>query len=157
VGDIITIAGVNGVNPVQKQSNTGSLAQFVVTAAVANGGTSISIYPPITPPVSGNNVAYQTVTAAPAASAAIATVVAASSTYRKNFAFHPVAATMATADLQLPTGAVLDTHREAYDGISIRCIDDYITATDQWLTRTDILYGYVWPRPIWACVVPDAV
>ena len=39
VGDIITFAGVNAVNRVTKQS-LGTLRQFVVTAAVANGGTS---------------------------------------------------------------------------------------------------------------------
>lgn len=157
VGDIITFAGVFGVNRVQKAANTGTLAQFAVTAPVANGGTSISIYPPITPPVAGNPVAYQTVTASPAAGAAIASPIVASEIYRKNFAFHPVACTMATADLPLPTGAVLATHRETYDGISIRCIDDFITKDDMFLTRTDILYGFVWPRPDWAVIIADAV
>ncbi len=155
-GDIITFAGVYSVNRVQKQS-TGQLMQFVVTAAVAGSSTAIPIYPALQPQVAGVNVAYQTVTASPAGSAAIAVVVNASETYRKNFGFHPTAATLATADLQLPTGAVLACHREAFDGVSIRCIDDYITSTDQWITRTDILYGYVWPRPEWAVIVGDAL
>lgn len=161
-GDIITFAGVYSVNRVQKQS-TGQLMQFVVTANVAAAGTAIPIYPALQPQVAGVNVAYQTVTASPAAGAVIAAVIngtgqgAGPETYRKNFGFHPTAATLATADLQLPTGAVLACHREAFDGVSIRCIDDYLTATDQWLTRTDILYGYVWPRPEWAVIVADAL
>ena len=156
VGDLITIAGVYGVNRLTKAS-TGTLEQFVVTAPVSNGGTSISIYPPLNPAVTGVSQAYQTVTASPATNAAIAAVVTASSIYRKNFAFHPTAVTLATADLELPTSAVVAAGREAYGGISIRMVRDYITLSDQWLTRLDILYGYVWPRPEWAVIVGDIV
>lgn len=155
-GDIITFAGVNSVNRVNKNSS-GQLMQFVVTANVPAASTAIPIYPALLPPVSGANVAYQTVTASPAGSAAIAVVVNASEVYRKNFTFHPTAATMATADLQLPTSAVIAAHREAYDGISIRVVQDYLSATDQFLTRTDLVYGFVWPRPEWACIVADTV
>jgi hypothetical protein len=132
------------------------LQQFVVTAPVANSGTSISIYPPLNPAVTGVSQAYQTVTASPATNAAIAPVVTASS-YRKNFAFHPTAVTLATADLELPTSAVVAAGREAYDGISIRMVRDYITLSDQWLTRLDILYGYIWPRAEWAVIIGDIV
>lgn len=155
VGDVITFAGVHQVNRVTKAS-TGQLQQFVVTAAAASGATSISIYPAITP-ANGGNVAYQTVDASPANSAAIALVNSASEQYRKNFVFHPTAVTLASADLDLPTKAVVDAAREAYDGVSLRMIQDYITTSDQWLTRLDFLYGYLWPRPEWACVVADAV
>lgn len=151
-GDVITIAGVHQVNRVTKKS-TGNLMQFVVTADAANGATSVSIYPALTP----GAVAYATVDASPATSAAISLVNAASEIYRKNFLFHPTAVTLATADLQLPTGAVVATAREAYDGISLRMVQDYNSTTDVWLTRLDILYGYVWPRPEWACIVGDAV
>lgn len=156
VGDIITIAGVYQVNRVTKAS-VGSLQQFVITVAAPATSTSLSIYPPLLPQVSGQNVAYQTVTASPAAGAAIATPVAASEIYRKNFAFHPTAVCMATADLELPTGAVMSAGRESYDGISLRMVRDYITTTDTWLTRLDILYGWLWPRPEWAVIVADAV
>jgi hypothetical protein len=43
-GDIINLAGVNSVNRVNK-ADDGMLQQFVVTANVANGATSIPIYP----------------------------------------------------------------------------------------------------------------
>lgn len=156
VGDIITIAGVHQVNRVTKTS-TGNLQQFVVTAAAPSSSTTISVYPPLIPPVSGQTVAYQTVDSVPASNAAIATPIAASEQYRKNFAFHPTAVTLASADLDMPTGAVVSTAREQYDGISLRMVRDFITPTDQWLTRLDFLYGWVWPRPEWACIVADAL
>lgn len=156
VGDIITIANVFEVNRVTKAS-TGVLRQFVVTAPVANGGTSISIYPPLLPQVAGQNVAYQTVTSSPATNGSITVPVNASETYRKNFAFHPTAVTMVTAPLEMPTGAVVSTARETYDGISMRMVRDFITLSDTWLTRLDILYGWVWPRSEWACIVGDVL
>lgn len=156
VGDVITLAGVYGVNRLTKNS-TGQLQQFVITAAAAPGATSLSIYPAITPPSAGNPVAYQTVTASPATNAAIATTINASESYRKNFAFHPTACTMASADLDLPTGAVVSAAREAYDGVSLRIVRDYNSTTDQWLTRLDCIYGSLWVRPEWSCVVADSL
>lgn len=151
-GDVITFAGVFAVNRVTK-SSTGQLAQFVVTANVSNGATSIPIYPAITP----GSVAFQTVTASPANSAAIALANKASEVYRKNFVFSPQAVTLVTADLPLPTGAVVKATRERYDGISMRMISDYLFTSDQQATRLDILYGYAWVRPEWAVVVADAL
>jgi hypothetical protein len=156
VGDIITIAGVYQVNRVTKAS-TGTLQQFVITVAAPSSSTSLSIYPPLLPQVAGQNVAYQTVTASPTTSAAITTPIASGEVYRKNFVFHPTACTLATADLELPTGAVVSAGRDAYDGISLRMIRDYNSTADTWLTRLDILYGWVWPRPEWACIVADAL
>ena len=155
-GDIITIANVHEVNRITKKS-TGVLRQFVLTADAAGGATSISVYPPLISQVGGLDVAYQTVDNVPATNAAITTPVNASEVYRKNFAFHPTAVTMVTADLELPSGAVVSAAREAYDGISIRLIRDYITTSDTWLTRTDSLYGWCWPRPEWAVIVADAL
>ena len=112
VGDIITIAGVYAVNRITKQS-TGELRQFAVTATAATGATSISIYPAIVPAVGGQAVQYQTVTASPANSAAINPVagLAASTQYRKNFAYAPEAVTLATADLEIPKGVHGLLHR----------------------------------------------
>lgn len=155
-GDIITIAGVNSVNRITKQDN-GSLAQFVLTADAAASATSISIYPAIVPPASdGSQVQYQTVTASPANSAAITVVSKSAEVYRKNFAYAPEAVTMATADLELPKG-IHEAHREQFDGISMRMVTGYNIGSDQFITRLDILYGYKWVRPEWACVVADAI
>lgn len=154
-GDIITFAGVNAVNRITK-ADTGSLRQFVVTAAAAVGAVSLSIYPAIVPPNGANQVQYQTVTASPASGASILPVssLAASTVYRKNFAYAPEAVTLATADLELPKG-VHEAARESFDGVSMRMISDYYIGTDQLITRLDVLYGYLWIRPEWAVVVAD--
>lgn len=152
-GDIITFAGVNSVNRLTKLS-VGQLRQFVVTADVAASATSIPIYPALIPASAGNPVQYQTVDASPANGAAITVVSQASEVYRKNFVLRPEAVTLATADLVMPKG-VHDAARESYDGISMRMVSQYNVSTDQFITRLDILYGWQWVRPEWACVVAD--
>jgi hypothetical protein len=156
-GDIITIAGVYQVNRITK-ATTGQLRQFSVTAAVAAGATSIPIYPALVPGVGGQQVQYQTVTVSPANGAAVnpALGLAASVTYRKNFAYAPEAVTLATADLEMPKG-VHEAAREEFDGVSMRMVTDYFIGTDQLITRLDVLYGYLWIRPEWACIVADQV
>jgi hypothetical protein len=156
-GDIITIAGVNQVNRITKQ-DTGQLRQFVVTAPVAVNATSIPIYPAMVPAVNGQQVQYQTVTASPANGAAVNPVsgLAASAKYRKNFAYAPDAVTLATADLEMPKN-VHEAARESFDGVSMRMVTDYFIGTDQLITRLDVLYGYLWVRPEWACIVADAL
>jgi len=156
-GDILTIAGVYAVNRITKQS-TGMLQQFSATASVPAGGTSIPLYPAIIPPVGGQPVQYQTVTASPVNGAAVNPTngMAASTTYRKNFAYAPEAVTLATADLEMPKN-VHEAAREAFDGVSMRMVTDYFIGTDQLITRLDVLYGYLWIRPEWACVVADII
>jgi len=153
-GDIITFAGTNQVNRLTKTS-VGMLRQFVVTANVNTGATSIPIYPALIPANSGP-VQYQTVDASPANGAAITVVNQASETYRKNFVLRPEAVTLATADLVMPKG-VHDAARESYDGVSMRMVSQYNISTDQFITRLDVLYGWQWVRPEWACIVADAL
>ncbi|OWV62579.1 hypothetical protein ATY75_12205 [Rhizobium sp. N122] len=154
-GDIITIAGVYAVNRVTKQT-TGKLRQFVVTADVANGATSIPIYPAITPSSGGQAVQYQTVVDSPANAAAVALVSKPSEIYRKNIAYAPEAVTLATADLVLPKG-VHEAARRQQDGISLRMITAYVVGTDQLATRLDVIYGYKFVRPEWAVVLADRI
>lgn len=154
-GDIITIAGVFAVNRVTKQS-TGKLRQFVVTADVASGATSVPIYPAIVPGAGGQAVQYQTVVDSPANAAALALASKPSEIYRKNLAYAPEAITMATADLVLPQG-VHEAARRNQDGISIRMITAYVVGTDQLATRLDVIYGWTWPRGEWGCIVSDKV
>lgn len=157
IGDIITIVGVNAVNRITKQS-TGELRQFAVTSNVPAGATSIPIYPALVPGVGGAPVQYQTVDVSPANGANINPVssLAASTQYRKNFAYAPEAVTLATADLEMPKG-VHEVAREQFDGVSMRMITDYFIGTDQLITRLDVLFGFLWIRPEWACVVADAI
>lgn len=157
VGDIITVAGVFQVNRITKQT-TGALRQFAVTANVAAGATAIPIYPAIVPGIGGQPVQYQTVTVSPANGAAVnpSNGLAASTTYRKNFAYAPEAVTLATADMEIPHN-VHEAAREEFDGISMRMVTDYFIGTDQLITRLDVLYGYLWIRPEWATVVADVI
>lgn len=154
-GDIITFDGVYAVNRVTKVT-TGQLRQFVVTSDVATSATSIPIYPALTPPVGGQTVQYQTVTASPANSATITLVQQASETARKNIVLAPEAVTIAFAELEMPRG-VHEVSRVTDDNVSIRILTDYIPTTDQMVTRLDVLYGYTWVRPEWACNVYDAL
>ncbi len=153
-GDFITIAGVTAVNRVNKAS-TGMAQQFAVLANVASNGTSITIYPAITPSNAGADVQYQTVVNSPANGAAISLFTNASVTYRKNFAYAPQLITMATGDLPLPQNVVAS--RSRYDNVSIRILTDYMIGTDQEPTRVDVLFGYLFPRPEWGCAVIDQV
>lgn len=148
-GDVITLQGVFAVNRVTKQS-TGELQQFVVTANVSSGATSIPIYPAITP----GNVAYATVTTSPASGATISLIGGAGVTFRKNLCYRPEAFTLATADLEIPKG-VDAAARESYDGVSMRYVSQFDVTNDQFIRRIDVLYGYLGPRPEWGVAVAD--
>lgn len=160
LGDIITVANVNAVNRVTKQS-TGQVRQFVLTAAAGNGATSLSIYPAIVPPsnfiAGGPQVQYQTTDSSPANAAAISLATPASSVFRKNIAYTPEAITMATADLVLPQQGIVEGARESFDNISMRMITDYTVGTDQLITRLDVLYGFLYVRPEWVVSICDAI
>lgn len=159
-GDIITFAGVNAVNRVTKDS-LGTLRQFVVTADVANGATSIPIYPGLiassTGVAGGPEQQYQTVDASPLNGAAMTLVTPAGSVYRKSLAYTQKAVTMASADLVMPKKAVEEAARTSYDGVSMRMLTDYLPMTDQLATRLDVLFGFKFIRPEWLCVIADRV
>ncbi len=160
-GDIITIALVDGVNRVTDQ-DTGQLRQFVITSPAQSGATSLNIYPAIvapasTGPAAGQPVQYQTVTQAPANGAAINLVLNPSQVYRKSFCYAPEAITMVTADLELPAKGIVEGARHQYDGVSMRSIAAYAIGTDQIIDRLDVLYGFLYVRPEWGCIVADAV
>lgn len=144
VGDTFTIAGVNRVHP-ETKANTGVLQRFVVTAAYAGGGGTISISPSIT--TSG---AYQNVSASPADSAAITFDGTASTATGLSVAYHPDAFTFATADLVMPDGVDMAS-RASSDGISIRLVRQYDINNDVFPARLDVLYGYTCLRPQLAC------
>jgi len=154
-GDIITFAGVNAVNRVNK-NDIGTLRQFAVTAFVPVGSTTIPIYPALIGQVAAANVANQTVFQSPASGAIIASPINASEIYRKNIVMAKGAVTMVTADLELP-GGVQEAARERLDDISMRMVTFYNGVTDQVTTRLDVLFGYLWTRPEWAVVCADAV
>lgn len=146
-GSIITFANVFAVNPQSRQS-TGQLAQFVVTSAVAAGGTSISISPALTP--SG---AFQNVTASPANTAAVTILGAASATYANNIGFHKDAFTLACVPMYAPPGGkgVIDVAQESYKGLNIKVTEFYDGTNDNYIMRLDVLFGWAATYPELAC------
>jgi hypothetical protein len=144
VGDVFTIANVFAVNP-QTRESTGSLQQFVVTAAqtgVSNALENMAISPPINTSTS----ALATVNSFPADNAAVTFVGTASTAYPQNLIYHKDAITFATADLVLPTGVDMAA-RAVHNGISLRIIRDYDINNDRMPCRIDVLYGFSTIRP----------
>jgi hypothetical protein len=148
VGDVFTIAGVFAVNP-QTRLSTGSLQQFVVTAAqtgVSNALANVAI----SPPMYTSSNALATIDAFPADNAAVTFVGVASTTYPQNLVYHKNAITLATADLLLPQGVDM-VSRQVHNGISMRIVRDYDINNDRMPCRVDVLYGFNTIRPPMAC------
>src|SRR3989304_5433581 len=137
-GDIVTFAGVYGVNPVSYQS-TGELQEFVITAdvstTVTTGVCTINVVPALI--TSGS---HQTVTNVPADNAVIDLYGTASTAYPQNLAFNRSAFALVTCPLEVPddaNGAAI-----TYKDVSIRYIKWYDGKTDKQIYRLDILYGW---------------
>lgn len=143
-GTVITLPGVFAVNP-QSRTSTGVLAQFVITADVLVGSTSLPISPAIV--TSG---AFQNVTASPTTAAPYVIVGAASTGYQTNVAFHKDAFTLAMVPLWAPPGGkgVIDVAQETYKGYTIKVTEFYDGVNDNSIMRLDVLFG-------WAATYPE--
>jgi aspartate 1-decarboxylase len=144
VGDVFTIANVFAVNP-QTRESTGSLQQFVVTAAntaAASKFTDVSI----SPAIYTASHALATVNSFPQNLAAVTFVGSASTQYPQNLVYHKDAITMATADLIMPQGVDMAS-RQVHNGISMRIVRQYDINNDRMPCRIDVLYGYSVIRP----------
>ena len=148
-GDVYTVANVYSVNP-ENQMSTGQLQQFVVTSAITLSGTadSISVAPAIV--LAGTGIATGTVNRVPTANDVVTVVGAASTATPQNLAYHQDAFTMATADLELPSGVDFAA-RETYDGVSMRIVRAFDITNDQFPCRIDVLGGFAALRPELAC------
>lgn len=143
-GTIITLPGVYAVNPQSRQS-TGVLAQFVVTADVALGATSIPISPSIVP--SG---AFQNVTASPTTAQPYVIFGAASTSYSCSVGYHKDAFTLATVPMWAPPSGkgVIDVAQESYKGLTLKVTEFYDGINDNSIMRIDVLFG-------WAATYPE--
>jgi len=143
-GTVITLPGVFAVNP-QSRTSTGVLAQFVITADVLVGSTSLPISPAIV--TSG---AFQNVTASPTTAAPYVIVGAASTGYQTNVAFHKDAFTLAMVPMWAPPGGkgVIDVAQETYKGYTIKVTEFYDGTNDNSIMRLDVLFG-------WAATYPE--
>ena len=134
-GDVITLNGVNAVNPVSK-ADAGYLQQFVVKSDVTStgaGAASITVSPPII--TSGP---YQTVTAAPSSSATINFHGTASTAYRQNLCFHQNAFGLAMIPLPKPK-SVAFAATASRKGYSASVYKDFDINTREEVIRIDIL------------------
>lgn len=150
-GDVIsfisTTTPVNGINPQSFQS-TGQPMQFVVTATTSDSGGAMTI--PIAPAIYGPGSNLQNVTSLPASGTAIYVYDTPAASFAaisgkvspQNLVVHKDFGTIAMVDLPLP-GGTDKAYRAASkkSGKSIRVIRDYVSTTDQWIQRLDVLYG----------------
>jgi hypothetical protein len=145
VGDVFTIASVFAVNPQTRQS-TGSLQQFVVTAA-ATGSSTATLS--ISPALYTSSNALATVNSFPVAAAVVTMVGSATVGYPQNLIYHKDAISFATADLLLPQGVDMAS-RQVHNGISLRIVRQYDINNDRLPCRIDVLYGYAAIRAVTA-------
>lgn len=154
-GDVITFAGVNAVNPQNRQS-TGALRQFVVTQDVASNGSGAATIPIAGPGGLGiiTGGPFQTVTASPANSAAIVVQGASQSSSPRGLGFHKDAFVLVCVPLPQPNGVdFAKTKSDKQLGLSQRIIRAYDINLDRFPCRSDILYGWATLYPELACRV----
>lgn len=146
-GTVITLPGVFAVNPQSRQS-TGQLANFVVTADVPLGATSIPISPAIV--TSGP---FQNVTASPTTAQPYVILGAASTSYGTNVAFHKDAFTLAMVPMWAPPGGkgVIDVAQETHKGFTLKVTEFYDGINDNSVMRVDVLFGWAATYPELAC------
>ena len=142
VGDVFTVAGVYSVNP-QTRESTGSLQQFVVTAA-ATGSSTATLS--VSPAMYTADQALATIDAFPQAAAVVTMLGSSGTAYPQNLVYHKDAITFATADLMMPQGVDMAS-RQVHNGISMRIVRQYDINNDRLPCRIDVLYGYSVIRP----------
>jgi hypothetical protein len=145
-GDTITIAGLYGTNPQNRQSY-GKLRNFVVntTVTAAAGTFAVNISPAIIVAGQFQNTIQvgATSTTATVTPLNIGTAALGATVSPQNILFHRNAYTMACADLLLPEGVHFAGRASDKDvGLSIRVVRQYTINNDAIPTRLDVLYGW---------------
>ena len=149
VGDAFTIAGVEAVHHITKQS-TGQLKTFRVISLLASGGATGTMT--ISPPIISNGGAtaaeaqYQNVTATPATGAAL--VFLNSVTASVNPFWHKDALEILPGSYAVPTDAGADVMRASTDqGFELVMQKQYDINTMKTKYRLDTFYGVVNKQP----------
>jgi len=147
-GDVITISGVNDVDPESKTS-LGRLKQFVVNSTVSDtsGGITVSISPGI---IYGG--AYQNVSAQPAAAAVITVMGAAvanisGATVKQSLAWYRDAIVFANPPMLDLSQLVKFTAQESFEGYNIRFAQQWDPNNDLLPARIDTISGEVLAYP----------
>lgn len=146
-GTKISFPGVFAVNP-QSRQNTGTLAQFVVTADCLTGVTTLPISPAIIP--SG---AFQNVTSATTA-ANFTIFGVASGVYAASVAYHRDAFTLAMIPMFAPPAGkgIVDVSVQSTQGLSVKVTQFYDGVNDNYILRLDVLFGWAATYPELACL-----
>jgi len=146
-GTVFTISGVNKVHPVTK-TNTGKLQQFVVTADANSDGSgvaTVSISPAL---YTATSTTLQNITALPQSAANVVFSGAANTSYAQSLQYHPSAFRVATVPLEMPT-AVEFAAQETVEGITVSLIRAFDVLQRRWITRVDLLGGFLPVRAEW--------
>ncbi len=174
VGDVISIANVNMVNP-QNRAKVNQVRYFVVRpfSGTPSNGTFATYVDPVTGGTTGGTYTadgagkmqvqvstaiitggqFQNVDSVPAASANI-TFYASNKIGPQSIAFHKDAFTLVSADLPLPGGVDMAARAAHKDiGVSMRVVRQYTINNDALPTRIDVLYGWASLYREFACRV----
>jgi hypothetical protein len=156
-GDIFTVAGTNGCNPISG-ADTGELRQFVCTAALSDSGNygTISSIPGVSPwnirssAATEVDLPYQTVVTVPTADAAISIAGSASLSHKVGLAFHRDCIALAMVPLHLPDSAAKKSQVSS-DGYTLRVVQFYDGKDDIEYIRIDCLFGIKVINPFLGC------
>lgn len=152
-GDVITIAGVNDVDPESKIS-LGRLKQFVVNTTISDtaGAISASISPGI---ISGG--AYQNVDSVPATGASISvmgspgtpagTTAVSAQTVKQSLGWYRDAVVFANPPMLDLSPLVKMTAAESFEGYNIRFAQQWDPSNDLLPARLDFIYGFTLAYP----------
>lgn len=146
-GTIITLPGVNGVNPQNRQS-TGRLQQFVVTADALAGATTINVSPALV--VTG---AFQNVTASPTTAQPYVIVGSVNAPYDTSIAYHQDAFTLAMVPMQRPRGQNALVSQQSDQGLTVKITEYYDGVNDISNMRLDVLFGWAATYPELSCKI----
>lgn len=141
-GEVFTIAGVEQIHPITRQTYSVPL-QFVVLEDVTAGGTTatLSIYPEITPATVASQLkANATVTASPAAAAAITFTMSSDSLIEQALCFQKDAFAAAFAPMKVLAGLDGYTVNASTMALRVQSGGNFIQDTEG--TRIDVLYGF---------------
>jgi hypothetical protein len=151
-GDVISIAGVNDVDPEAKTS-LGRLKQFVVTTTISDTAGAISI--PIAPGIITGG-AYQNVDSVPASGAAIyvfgqtgtaALAAASGQLIKQSLGWYRDAVVFANPPMLDLSPLVKMTAAESFEGYNIRFAQQWDPTNDVLPARLDVIYGFVLAYP----------
>jgi hypothetical protein len=144
-GDVFTLAAVNAVNPMNRQS-LGKLRRWTVTATVtlATGSGNITVSLPIQ---YGATNQFANVDSAPAANAALTFDQAASTQSMQGLAWAPSALTWACINQEQPGNADVYFATDEETGIQLRFARQWEGRTNNFINRFDVLYAFGVPYP----------